>query len=68
MLGKSLKVNTTLTDLDLTCVGKKAKNDLCNNKLTDNKIGDLGAKSLGEALASNTALTKLNLNSDDGLQ
>ena len=32
---------------------------------TDNKIGDTGATSLSESLKSNTALTELNLGSDD---
>ena len=69
-LGKSLKSNKTLTELNLTCDNKRkrhTKNPSTNHSFpfhfisTVNKIGDSGASSLSEALKSNTALTTLSL-------
>ena len=73
-LGESLKLNTTLTVLNLECEDKRKKDTrdihqqftLCISLLSiDNKIGDTGATSLGESLKSNTAFTKLNLCRED---
>ena len=73
-LGESLKLNTTLTVLNLECEDKRKKDTrdihqqftLCISLLSiDNKIGDTGATSLSEALKSNTTLTKLNLCRDN---
>ena len=70
-LSDALKSNTTLTQLNLGSNLKKKKTTqtpFINNTLTfipiklkDNEIGDIGAKSLSDALKSNTTLTKFNL-------
>ena len=77
-MGESLKSNTTTTELNLSCEGKRKKTHQMtsiNNSLfsfhfssTDNKIGDTGATSLSEALKSNTALTKLDLSREDKIK
>ena len=71
-LSESLKSNTTLTKLNLGREDKRRHTkDIHNGSLflslgmNRNKIGDTGAKSLSEALKSNTTLTKLNLYSEN---
>ena len=68
MISESLKINTTLTKLNLCCIVIKKRE---NNKKewdkilwTDNKIRDSGAKAISESLKINTALTSLDLSSD----
>ena len=39
------------------------KRDINNDRITDNQIGDEGAKALSEMLQVNTTLTSLNLES-----
>ena len=66
-LSEALKVNTTITKLNLSCENRRHIIIFINNSLfffftsTVNDIGDTGAISLGEALKSNKAITKLNL-------
>ena len=67
-LGEALKVNTTLTKLDLTSehIEMQTSSNNCSFfnlyiKSTGNDIGEIGAKSLGEALKANATLTKLSL-------
>ena len=69
-LSEALKSNTALTELDLRCEDKRNDTQMAsiNNPLfsilvksTDNNIGERGAKSLSDALKSNTTLTKLYL-------
>ena len=74
-LSKALKSNTTLTELNLESEDKRRKthkrhpstihSSLFLFNLTGNKIGNTGAKSLGESLKSNTTLTALNLSGED---
>ena len=72
-LSESLKSNTTLAKLNLCGGYKRRHTNGIHQQLTlsflftstDNKIGDMGAKSLSESLKSNTSLTKLNLESED---
>ena len=74
-LSEALKSNITLTELNLCGEDnrkKTHKRTSINNSLfsflttiTANSIGETGATSLSEALKSNTALTKLNLEGDD---
>ena len=72
-LSESLKSNTTLTELDLSCTYKKRHTQMASiyNPLfsflitsTDNKIGNTGATSLSEALKSNTTITELYLSGE----
>ena len=69
-LSEALKVNTTLTTLDLTSLQQQTMPNNEHNKQatknkTANKIGDEGASSLSEALKVNTSLTELDLWEDD---
>ena len=63
-LSEALKINTSLTTLDLRCVqqsnGKQEHGQL-QQKRADNKIRDEGASVLSEALKVNTTLTALKL-------
>ena len=74
-LSEELKTNTTLTKL-IVCGKKKQNKKRLNGihqqspfstliKSTGNKIGDIGATSLSDALKSNTTLTKLILDGED---
>ncbi len=61
-ISESLRINTTLTELNLYC--KQLKNKIIwriMNKWTDNNIGVEGANKISEALMINSTLTKLNL-------
>ena len=65
-----MKVNTTLTTLNLGSVSeqkeKKISNDITlisTSNETGNEISDEGASALGEALKVNTTLAKLRLES-----
>ena len=58
---QALKVNSTLTQLDI--FGKE--NGEWNDSEVINKIDDLGAKEIGAALIANAGLTELDLNSED---
>ena len=69
---ESLKSNTTLTELNLSGEHKRKKTHKRHPSTihssffissTGNKVGDTGAKSLSDALKSNTTLTELDLNS-----
>ena len=67
-MSEALKVNTTLTKLDLTSehIEMQTSSNNCSFfnlyiKSTGNDIGEIGAKSLGEALKANATLTKLSL-------
>ena len=74
-LSESLKVNTTLVEIDLS--GKKQRKKTHKRHpstihsfpfiitSTGNKVGDTGVASLSEALKSNTTLTELNLSGQD---
>ena len=73
-LSEALKSNTTITELDLSgeCKREKIQRTSISKSLfsflftsTDNKIGERGAKSLSEALKSNTTLTELDLWGED---
>ena len=43
---------------------EKTKKDKCDNNVTDNQIGDEGARMISESLRINTTLTKLNLSDE----
>ena len=69
-LSDALRSNTTLTRLDLRCKCKRSNTQMVSInkplfsvliKSTANPIGDTGMTSLGEALKSNTTLTKIDL-------
>src|SRR5215475_4840976 len=69
-LAEALKVNSTLTQLNLECMSSFCGwiyvcilwFDLADNLwIIDNSIGDEGGKALGEALKVNATLTQLNL-------
>ena len=68
-MSDALKSNTTLTELSLWSEDKRNNTITSINnslfsiliKLTDNCIGYKGAKSMSDALKSNTTLTKLYL-------
>ena len=73
-LSEALKLNTTLTELNLSGKDKRKKTQktsintslfsfLCTT--TDNNIGERGATSLSEVLKSNTTLTQLYLGGED---
>ena len=71
-ISESLKVNTTLTKLNLYGDEKKKKkqwkrevNENERNKWTGNIIGDEGASKISESLKVNTTLTELSLSSDE---
>ena len=74
-LSDALKSNTTLTQLNLWCKHKKRNSTQIASidkslfsiiiKSTGNKIGERGAKTMSDALKSNTTLTKLNLCRED---
>ena len=67
-LSEILKVNTTLTKLNLSCEKEERKREIFERKeewMTDNKIGDEGAKALSEMLKVNTTLTSLNLGCEE---
>ena len=72
-LSDALRLNTTLTQLDLSCEDKRNNTQMTpiNNPLffiliksTGSDIGDKGATSFSDALKSNTTLTVLFLNSE----
>ncbi len=64
-ISESLKINTTLTELNLDCDEtkkqqmKNKRKMKSNKKWTDNQIGDEGRTKLSEALNTNTTLTVL---------
>ena len=63
-LSEALRVNTTLTELDLGCEQQSSNDNQCIvnfNDISDNKIGGEGTHALSEALKVNTALTTLSL-------
>ena len=70
-LSESLKSNTTLIKLNLSCEDKRKKTHKSHPSTihsfsflftsTGNNIGDTGTTSLSESLKSNTTLTELNL-------
>ena len=65
-----MKVNTTLTDLQLSSKDKKQKtltqiDTISHTWCTGNKIGNTGATSLSESLKVNTTLAILNLDCED---
>ena len=76
VLTRSLKVNTSLSSLDLNCnpIGNEGANSLAhalrvNTSLSSldlhgNTIGDEGANSLAQALRVNTSLSSLDLDSN----
>ena len=72
-MSDALKTNTTLTELNLSSEDKRNNaNDIHQQttffiiiKTTDNKIGERGAKSLSDALKTNTTLTRLYLIGED---
>ena len=74
-LSESLKSNTTLTILNLRSDNKRKKAHTRHPSAihsfpflftsTDNNIRDTGAKSLSEALKSNTTLTAFDLSGED---
>ena len=73
-MSDALKSNTTLTKLDLSREHERSNSQISsiNNQIfsiliksTDNRIGDTGATSLGDALKSNTTLTELYLSGED---
>ena len=72
-LSESLKINTSLTTLDLEGDEKirnekREKRTKRNDKWIDNKIGSEGAKSLSESLKINTSLTTMNLSCDEEIR
>ena len=74
-ISESLKINTTLTELNLSCDEIRNKNEEQKRKKkwrinkkkwwTANQIGAEGASSISESLKINTTLTTLNLSSDE---
>ena len=70
-LSESLKINITLTEMDLdgeTLNVKESKMKMKINgkwKWTDNQIGSEGAQSLSESLKINTILTQMDLSCDE---
>ena len=66
-----MKINTTLTELNLDCdeirnKKWKTKEKMKSNKTwTANQIGAEGASAISESLKINTTLTELNLGSDE---
>ena len=62
-----LKVNTTLTTLNLRCEERKGKKRKKEKEeiMTGNEIGVEGAKAMSEVLKVNTTLTSLNLGGDE---
>ena len=68
-LSEAMRINTTLTKLDLDCIDEEEKKWKRAKKKwwwTANRIGDEGAKAIGEAMKSNTALIELDLRCKDG--
>ena len=67
-IGERLKVNTSLTALNLACPGggkygkEKGKK---GESMTGNQIGDEGANAMSEMLKVNTSLTSLNLHGEE---
>ena len=66
MIGDALKINTTLTELNLGRAFSHHKNTLQTEKnsyyvSTVNSIGLKGATKISESLMKNSSLTKLNL-------
>ena len=63
-IGERLKVNTSLTALNLACPGggkygkEKGKK---GESMTGNEIGDEGSNAMSEMLKVNTAIASLNL-------
>ena len=67
-LSEALKVNTTLTSLDMSCGEERKKEKqkrMMNERRADDGIGDEGAKSMSEMLKVNNVLTSLNLESEE---
>ena len=69
-ISETLKVNTTLTVLNLSGVNKNKElkggwNENEMNKWTGNGIGDSGARKISESLKVNTTLTELDLGCDE---
>ena len=64
-----MTANKTLTSLNLSCEekgkGKRKNNKQKDGYMTDNEIGDEGAKAMSEMLKLNTTLTSLNLWSEE---
>ena len=68
-ISEMLKVNITLTSLDLSCVEEREKEKKSTKeRMTDNGIGDEGAKSMSEMLKVNTTLTKLDLGGEEEIK
>ena len=69
-ISESLKINTSLTELDLGS-DEKIRNKREKMKWSemkewiDNQIGNEGAKTISESLKINTSLTELNLEGDE---
>ena len=66
-MSEMMKVNTTLKTLNLRCDKERKENrkkKRKKKKMTDNGIGDEGAKSMSEMLKVNKTLTELNLRGD----
>ena len=66
-ISESLRINTSLTHLDLGCdeMKKREEKKNENEKWIDNEIGDKGAKAISESLRINTSLTELHLEGDE---
>ena len=72
-MSEALKINTTLTELDLSCEDQRRHTKDIDqqftlfhfSKSTGNNIGDTGATSMSEALKINTTLTALDLGCKD---
>ena len=70
-ISESLKINTSLTELNLWSdekirnekESKNEKNE--NEEWIGNHVGDEGAKTISESLKINTSLTELNLGCDE---
>ena len=70
-IGESLKINTSLTKLNLFSDEKwemKKREENENEKWIGNGIGDEGAKTISESLKINTSLTELNLEGDEKIR
>ena len=66
-ISESLKINTSLTTLNLGCDEKiwNEKEKKWNEAWVGNQIRDKGAKTISESLKINTSLTSLDLECDE---
>ena len=67
-ISESLKINTSLTTLDLGSderIRKEKVEMKWNDKWKGNEIGDEGTQAISESLKINTSLTSLNLWGDE---